>query len=113
MKKIKKQIYYQHQHLPIILVLGLIIGAVYMHINNSCVSLGREITGQEKEIIKIKNQLVIENQRWATLTSPRNLEQAIQRHWLNMSMPNNTQIIYVERWNRSEQTANIGAEKIF
>lgn len=112
-KKIRKESYYHHQHLPLILVVGLIVGAVYMHINNKCVSLGREITLQEKQILKISKQLVIENERWATLTAPRNLERTIYRHDLNMVMPESAQIIHEEYWNKNAQTLNLGEERVF
>ena len=91
--------------LVLILIISLVIGASYMSVNSQCIHLGKKITMQEKQISSIKNRLIINNQKWSSMTSPVNLERAINYHELNMVMPNNKQVIRVEKWDQKKGLA--------
>jgi len=78
-----------------VLVLVVVLGLSYMRLCSRCDALGKEIRGREKDLRLAQKRLVNEQDRWSSITSPRNLERAIAKHRLDMVMPRDAQTIDV------------------
>ena len=48
---------------------------------------------------------------WSSITSPRNLKKIIEYHNLNMTLPENSQIVRIERKSSYEMTAGLNINK--
>lgn len=88
-----------------VLVLVAVLGLSYMWLCSRCDSLGKEIKNKEAELASAHKRLVSEQDRWSSITSPANLERAIQKHELTMIMPRESQVMRVGRWNGISKTA--------
>jgi hypothetical protein len=88
-----------------VLVLVAVLGLSYMWLCSRCDALGREIKGQEAELAAAHKRLVSEQDRWSSITSPANLERAIHKYKLSMSMPLDSQVMRVGNWNVNAKTA--------
>ncbi|MDF7801324.1 hypothetical protein P4C99_17735 [Pontiellaceae bacterium B1224] len=88
-----------------VLVLVAVLGLSYMWLCSRCDALGKEIRSKEAELVAAQKRLVEEQDRWSTLTSPANLERAINKHKLLMSMPESARVVVVGRSNGRNQTA--------
>jgi hypothetical protein len=88
-----------------VLVLVAVLGLSYMWLCSRCDALGKEIKRREIELAAAQKRLVNEQDRWSSITSPGNLERAIKRHGLGMSMPRERQIVRVGSWKASGKTA--------
>ena len=84
-----------------VLVLVAVLGLSYMWLCSMCDALGREIKEKERDLSKAHKRLAIEQDLWSSKTSPLNLQRAIRRHGLNMSMPREKQVVKVGRWDVS------------
>ena len=104
-----------HSKLPnliiiiILLTMGLFVS--YTQVNNSCSHYGDKIIAQEKKIILINNRLIRNKEVWSSITSPRNLKKIIEHHNLNMTLPENSQIVRIERKSSYEMTAGLNINK--
>jgi hypothetical protein len=78
-----------------VLVSALVLGLSYMWIDVRCDALGRQIKQREAILAAAQKRVVNEQDRWSFLTSPVNLRRAIQKWNLNMSMPEERQIVRV------------------
>ena len=78
-----------------ILVLVAVLGLSYMWLCSRCDALGKEIKRKEAELTAAQKRLVNEQDRWSGITSPANLERAIKKHGLKMTMPSEEQIVRV------------------
>ena len=78
-----------------ILVLVAVLGLSYMWLCTRCDALGKEIKRKEAELTAAQKRLVNEQDRWSGITSPANLERAIRKHRLNMTMPPEGRIVRV------------------
>jgi hypothetical protein len=81
--------------LATVLVVVAVLGLSYMWIDARCNSLGREIKKKELSLAMARKLLVSEQDRWSNLTSPINLERAIRKYHLGMSMPQEFQIVRI------------------
>jgi len=88
-----------------VLVLVAVLGLSYMWLCSRCDSLGKEIRRKEAELVAAQKRLVNEQDRWSTITSPANLERAINKHKLLMRMPENARVVEVGSWSGRGQTA--------
>jgi len=88
-----------------VLVLVAVLGLSYMWLCSRCDALGKEIKRTEAELLASNKRLVNEQDRWSGITSPANLERAIRKHGLAMSMPRESQIVRVGQWNAAGITA--------
>ncbi|QBG46252.1 hypothetical protein EGM51_02095 [Verrucomicrobia bacterium S94] len=91
-----------------VLVLVAVMGLSYMWLCSRCDALGKEIKAKEAELARAKKRLVNEQDRWSTTTSPANLERAIKRHRLSMSMPDLSRVVEVGHWDAAARTAMNG-----
>ncbi len=78
-----------------VLVLVVVLGLSYMRICSRCDALGKEIKSKENQLSVVRKKLENEQDRWSSITSPRNLERAIAKHRLDMVWPRDAQTIEV------------------
>lgn len=88
-----------------VLVLVAVMGLSYMWLCSRCDALGKEIKAREAELARAQKRLVNEQDRWSTTTSPANLDRAIKRHRLSMSMPELNRVVEVGHWDAAARTA--------
>ena len=86
-------------------LLVAVLGLSYMWLCYRCDALGKQIKRKEMELAAVQKRLVNEQDRWSSITSPANLERAIRRHGLGMSMPDEKQVVRVGVWDASGRTA--------
>jgi hypothetical protein len=79
-----------------ILVLVAVLGLSYMWLCSRCDALGKEIKRKETELREAQKRYINEQDVWSSMTSPANLQRAIRKHRLNMSMPRENQNVRVE-----------------
>lgn len=91
-----------------VLVLVAVLGLSYMWLCSRCDGLGKDIKRKEAELNAAQKRLVNEQDRWSSITSPANLERAIRKHRLDMTMPREQQVVRIGRWNASSKTAKVG-----
>jgi hypothetical protein len=78
-----------------ILVLVAVLGLSYMWLCSRCDALGKEIKRKESEWREVQKRYDTEQDEWSTMTSPANLERAIRKHRLRMTMPHDGQVVRV------------------
>jgi hypothetical protein len=88
-----------------VLVLVAVLGLSYMWLCSRCDALGKEIKRKEAALIAANKRLTNEQDRWSSITSPANLERAIRKQGLAMTMPSESQIMRVGRWDGTGKTA--------
>ena len=88
-----------------VLVLVAVLGLSYMWLCSRCDALGKEIKSKEVELNAAQKRLVNEQDRWSSITSPANLQRAIRKHNLDMSMPREKQVVRIGSWDSSARTA--------
>lgn len=93
-----------------VLVLVAVLGLSYMWLCARCDALGREIKHKESELAAAQKRCNSEQERWSIMTSPPNLERAIARFGLDMSMPKESQIVKIGNWKAARQTQTAMAD---
>ncbi|MDF7825727.1 hypothetical protein P4B35_16990 [Pontiellaceae bacterium B12227] len=88
-----------------VLVLVAVLGLSYMWLCSRCDALGKDIKNKEAELAAAQKRLVNEQDRWSSITSPANLERAIGKYNLAMSMPRESQVLRVGNWSGARVTA--------
>lgn len=74
------------------------LGMVYLHLSNTCERIGRDIKRLEKERVELHKRVVNEEHNWGTASSIRNMEQLLARHGIEMTWPEQRNVIrLVER----------------
>jgi len=81
-----------------ILVLVAVLGLSYMWLCSRCDALGKDIKDKERDLAIALKDRENEQECWTLLTSPDNLEQAIETHGLDMVWPHDKQIVNVSYW---------------
>lgn len=66
---------------------------VYLWMDTSCGELGQQIRKLETRCASLDDELRREENRWTAMKSPENIEQALVRHGLNMTLPRGEQIV--------------------
>ncbi len=74
-----------------VLVATLALG--YVCLKSCCEELGREIQSMECERAEMDKKLSIEEYRWTQMKSPRNLEESLAHHGIDMSWPRGDQVV--------------------
>ena len=87
-----------------VLVLVAVLGLSYMWLCSRCDALGREIKNKEAELAEAKKRFINEQDRWSSITSPLNLKRALRKHGLDMTMPEQKQVMKVGRWDWDAST---------
>lgn len=78
----------------------LLVGALslaYLWLDGRCHELGQRIHELEREADKLQRKVAIEEYRWATMTSPVNMQKLIESHGLTMTWPAERNIIRLRR----------------
>ena len=83
--------------LAMFLVLVTVLGLSYVWICAHCNTLGSEIKQLEAEHRTLRQRAISEQDRWANLTAPANLERTLKQHNLAMTLPDERQIVRVRR----------------
>ncbi len=91
-----------------VLVFVAMLGLSYMWLCSRCDALGKEIKRKESDLVAAQKRLTNEQDIWSGMTSPGNLERAIKRHGLKMSLPSDRRIVKVGAWDSSGRTAMSG-----
>ncbi len=91
-----------------VLVLVAVLGLSYMWLCSRCDALGKNIKSKEAELNAAQKRLVNEQDRWSSITSPANLQRAIRKHKLDMTMPRERQVVRVGHWDAARTTAQVG-----
>ena len=90
-----------------VLVMVAVLGLSYMWLCSRCHALGKEIKVKERELRDANKRLANEQDRWTTITSFNNLERAIKKHGLNMSMPDESRVVKIGSWEGAGRTARV------
>lgn len=80
-----------------ILVFVAVFGLSYVWLCARCDTLGREINHLEGVRRAARLRVINEQDRWSNLLAPANLERALKRHRLAMTLPDERQIVRVRR----------------
>ncbi len=80
-----------------ILVFIAVFGLSYVWLCARCDTLGREIKRLETVHRVAKVRVINEQDRWSNLLAPANLERALRRHHLAMTLPDERRIVRVRR----------------
>ncbi len=81
--------------LAIILIPTLIIGVMWIMAGVRCNALGRKIYVLEKQREEYVKQRENEQNRWANLTAPASFQKILKDHGLEMSRPDENNIVRV------------------
>ncbi len=74
------------------LVLIVTLGCLYGWMHVICMRLGQQVKKLEQQDAELQKECLREQNRWATLKLPQNLDQALVRHGLSMPLPRAEQI---------------------
>ncbi len=80
-----------------ILVFVAVFGLSYVWLCARCDTLGREIKRLETVRDAARVRVINEQDRWSNLLAPANLERALKRHKLAMTLPGERRIVRVRR----------------
>jgi hypothetical protein len=76
-----------------LLVLIALLALSYLWLCGRCEDLGRRIQELEARNVDLQKRIVNEEYRWTNMTSPRNIEQLLRTHRLNMTWPEESRVI--------------------
>jgi hypothetical protein len=79
--------------LVVLLIIGLGLG--YLGIRARCEQLGAEIKKLEGQCEINQRRVENEESKWASLMTPRSIEDALTRHGLNLSWPKRGQVVRI------------------
>lgn len=77
---------------PLVVLCASIL-LVYLWVDAARAQLGQQIRKLETRSDELDNECRREENRWSALKSPENIEQALLRHGLNMSLPRGEQVV--------------------
>jgi len=76
-----------------VLMGGMVLGHLLM--GSRAEQIGREIKILESKKLLLQRQLLNEEYKWSTLTSPQNMERALQQSGLAMTWPAGAQVVRI------------------
>lgn len=83
--------------LAVVLVCVAASGLSYVWLCARCDTLGSEIKRLERERRTVRQQAISEQDRWSNMLAPANFQRVLKHHRLNMSLPDERQIVRVRR----------------
>ncbi len=69
----------------------------YLWIDTLCGALGQQIRTLETRYEALDGECRRESDRWTAMKAPENIEQALLRHGLNMTLPHGEQVVRMTR----------------
>lgn len=94
----------------VFVIFGMVFALSYVSLCARCETLGSEIRRLEKDLASVQKQVIIEQDRWSNMLAPTNFERALKRHGLNMSLPDERQIVRV-RSRRADSVLTLAASR--
>jgi len=91
--------------LAMILVCVAASGLSYVWLCAQCSTLGDEIKRLESVRRKVRQQTIIEQERWSNMLAPANFDRALKYHGLAMTLPGERHIVRVRLGRRSQSLA--------
>jgi hypothetical protein len=91
--------------LAAVLVCVAASGLSYVWLCARCNALGNEIKELEKQRRVVRQRAVSEQDRWAQMLAPANLERALKHHQLAMKLPDERQIVRIRNERSDEHAA--------
>ena len=79
----------------VILIFAVVFGISYIWLCSRCEQLGNDIKQRESELRASQTRLTNEKERWASMQTPANVDRALKRHGLQMTLPDARQIVHV------------------
>lgn len=87
--------------LAMVLVCVAASGLSYIWLCAQCNTLGDEIKRLESVRRSVRQQAIMEQDRWSNMLAPANFERALKHHGLAMTLPGEQQIVRVRRGSAS------------
>jgi hypothetical protein len=75
------------------LVVAAVLALSYLWLCGRCENLGREIRDLERSLSSVKVRAQTEAYKWSNLTSPRQFEEILRRHGLDMTWPEEDRVV--------------------
>lgn len=94
----------------VLVIFGTVFALSYVSVCARCETLGGEIKRLEQTLETVKKQAIIEQDRWSNMLAPVNFERALKLHGLEMSLPDEQQIVRV-RSERAESVLTLAASR--
>ncbi len=73
------------------LAVSLLIG--YLWLDNMCGALGQQIRKLEEQYESLEGECRRERDRWTAMKGPEQIDLALQRHGLHMTLPHGGQVV--------------------
>ena len=90
--------------IPIIIIVVLLPAVFlgYLSLGSRCEALGKELKALDVEISDLKRKCANEEERWMRMKSPFELEKALRRWHLQMTWPDDQQVVRLTRLDMAE-----------
>lgn len=88
--------------LAMVLVCVAASGLSYVWLCAQCSTLGDEIKRLESVRRDVRQQAIMEQDRWSNMLAPANFERTLKHHGLAMTLPDERQIVRVRRGSASQ-----------
>ena len=75
------------------IVLVGVMSLLYVWLDGRCEAAGSRIKALENQKVEVHKKVMIEEYKWCTAKSPRNIERLLRQFKLNMQYPEETQIV--------------------
>lgn len=84
---------------PLALFLILVTGAsmAYLWMHARCEAAGKRIQALERNQAEVRQRLLNEDSKWSNLKSMRNVEAALKKYQLTMTLPSDRQVVRLSR----------------
>jgi len=69
----------------------------YLYLCGRCDALGKKINQLEKQREELRREIVNEEFKWSNMTSPKKMEELLQKHQLNMIWPSEDSVVRLRR----------------
>jgi len=85
---------------PIPLVAAAVVvaaaGLGYIGVGLRCEAIGKELKALEVQKAALVKQCVNDEYKWARMKAPASMEQALERHGIEMKWPRRNQVVYLD-----------------
>lgn len=94
-RKLKTEGFRMPATLSLVLVLSFVVGGFYVWVGSKTEALAQQIKEEEQELKMLRQQVASSAARWSEMTGPRQLQNALARHNLQMNWPRADQIVQI------------------